>query len=185
MTKKKAVVEKVVEDVVLLPIDAIVPYWRNPRSVGAATIAKLMFSIERFGYQAPIIVDQDNVIIAGHTRLLAMRRLGWTEVPVLVTDMPPHLAREYRIVDNRSAEWSTWDRKRLAEELRRFTDTTTIAAFFPELDLTGDSLPELELKDLEMPREKRVPGEIIAASRMMVCPHCYCEFELEAVCQPS
>jgi ParB-like nuclease domain len=174
-TKPKPVPD---EQLVTLPIDDIVPYWRNPRVATEAAIAKLMRSIETYGYQNPIMVDSDKVIITGHTRYLALRRLGWTEIPVIVTNMPGHLAKEYRIIDNRSAEFTYWDRTRLLAELRQFTDGGMLNLFFPEIDLSLTDQHTLDTASLVTPPEPppvRHPPN--AASRVVTCPHCYHQFE--------
>ena len=67
-------------------------------------------SIKEFGWQQPIVVDADGVIIAGHTRLLAAKKLGMTEVPVRVArNLTPAQVKAYRLMDNRSHEEATWD----------------------------------------------------------------------------
>lgn len=168
------------EPLVVLPIDAVIPYWRNPRTVDNRAVAKLMASIERYGYQNPIIVDADHVIIAGHTRYLAVRRLGWDQVPVLVADLPHHLAREYRIVDNRSGEWTTWDMRRLVNEIARFTERDVLATYFPELDLTGDlTQHEMDVADLDLGLPDLPPRTQAAKpSKLVICTHCFHEFDL-------
>jgi ParB/Sulfiredoxin domain len=162
------------EELIKLPIAAIVPYWRNPRNATDRDIAKIMRSIEEYGYQSPIIVDANHVIIAGHTRYLALRRLGWSEIPVLVRDLPEHLAKEYRIIDNRAGEFTEWDHTRLMAELREFTSPSMVGVFFPEIDLTfAGSEPVFEEP------EYRDVGDEIRPSRICTCPHCYVQFSLE------
>lgn len=157
-----------------LKINDIVPYWRNPRNATDADIAKIMQSIQEYGYVNWIIVDHDNVIITGHTRYLALRRLGFTELDVYESDIGPNEAKEYRIIDNRSAEFTQWDREGLLREVGELTETSVIPAFFPELDLsTGEvdlshGVPELR------PDVPETPG----ASKIATCVHCYHQWEL-------
>jgi ParB-like chromosome segregation protein Spo0J len=100
------------------PIDRLRPYARNPRTHSAEQITALAASILRFGFTNPILVDEQDGVVAGHGRLLAAQELGLKKVPVVVLD---HLTeterRAYVIADNRLAELAGWDREILAEEL--------------------------------------------------------------------
>jgi len=100
------------------PLAALIPYARNARQIPPAAVAAVAGSIKEFGFRNPILVDQDGVIIAGHTRLLAARSLGMATVPVLVAaDLTPAQVRAFRLADNRAAEFSEWDRELLVNEL--------------------------------------------------------------------
>jgi DNA modification methylase len=100
-----------------LPLEAIIPYARNPRK-NAGAVDKVANSIQAFGFKQPIVVDGEKVIIVGHTRYLAAKQLGMNHVPVLIAeDLTPEQAKAYRLADNRSHEESTWDRDLLALEL--------------------------------------------------------------------
>lgn len=96
----------------------IQPYWRNPRRIPESSIEAVIDSIQKYGYQQPIVVDEKNVIIVGHTRYAALQRLGVERVPVIESHLPPKLAKEYRIMDNRAGEDSAWDFPTLLLELR-------------------------------------------------------------------
>jgi DNA modification methylase len=99
-------------------IDRLIPFARNPRTHSDAQIAQIAASIEAFGFNNPILVDTKAGIIAGHGRLLAARKLGLTEVPVIVLD---HLSeaqkRAYIIADNKLAENAGWNDDLLRSEL--------------------------------------------------------------------
>ena len=101
------------------PTDRLVPYARNARTHSAEQVAQIAASIVEFGFTNPILVDSMDGIIAGHGRLLAARKLGLAEVPVVVLD---HLSetqrRAYIIADNKLALNAGWDEKMLASELR-------------------------------------------------------------------
>src|SRR6186713_1677236 len=118
----------------MLPIGAVLPYGNNPRNIPDTAINAVARSLEEFGWQQPIVVDKDMVIVVGHTRRLAAMKLGMTEVPVYITDLPEEKAREYRLVDNRTSEMSSWDHDALVIELREFDDAL-LQDFFPEIDL--------------------------------------------------
>ena len=90
-----------------LETDKILPYINNPRkNLNADKVAS---SIKEFGFQQPIVVDKEMIIIVGHTRHQAAKLLGLEKVPVLVADLPPLKAKAYRIADNRLNEDSEWD----------------------------------------------------------------------------
>jgi ParB-like chromosome segregation protein Spo0J len=121
-----------------IPISEIIPYGKNPRRNDGAVevVAK---SIREFGFRVPIILDKNNVIIAGHTRLKAAIKLGMFEVPVVrVKDLTEDQTRALRLMDNKSHEYSDWDFELLLEEL----DELKKADF--DLDLTGFKDTDIE-----------------------------------------
>lgn len=105
-------------DVELLPIEAIKPYPGNPRDNDDAVDA-VAASLTEFGFRQPIVVDADGVIIVGHTRWKAAKKLGLAKVPVhIATDLPPEKVRAYRIADNQTATLAEWDMDLLPIELK-------------------------------------------------------------------
>ncbi len=121
------------------PIDKPIPYARNARKISDAAVAKVAASIKEFGFRQPIVVDPDGVIVAGHTRLLAARRLGLASVPVHVaTGLTPAQIKAYRLMDNRSHEEAQWDLELLPLELADLKDLDF------DLGLTGFDERELD-----------------------------------------
>lgn len=119
------------------PIDRIKEYERNPRNNDAA-VAPVAASIQEFGFRWPVLVDADAVLIAGHTRLRAARKLGLTEVPVIrADDLTPEQVRAFRIADNKLHELATWDFDLLPIELGE------LQACNYDLDLLGFDQDEL------------------------------------------
>jgi DNA modification methylase len=116
--------------------DSLIPYIRNPRKNSAA-VDKVAASIKEYGWQQPIVVDKENVIIAGHTRLLAAQKLGMDKVPVHVADLSDAQAKAYRLADNRISEDADWDMELLGLEIRELDDLDF------NLDLTGFDNTEL------------------------------------------
>ena len=115
--------------VVYRRLDDLVPYFRNPRDTRKA-VNKVAASIQAFGFLVPIILDKDNVIVAGHTRLLAARQLGLKEVPtVTADDLSEEQIRAYRLVDNRVAEMAVWDEPLLAEAMDFIGDEFDMTEF--------------------------------------------------------
>ena len=104
-------------DVVDLPLERLIPYARNPRK-NAAAVATVAASLKEFGWRQPIVVDEEMVILAGHTRLEAARQLGLTTAPVhIARGLTPAQARAYRLMDNRASENAEWDEALLGLEL--------------------------------------------------------------------
>ncbi|HNO80368.1 MAG TPA: DNA methyltransferase [Phycisphaerae bacterium] len=105
-------------DVELRPIDAIRPYPGNPR-INDDAVDAVATSLGEFGFRQPIVVDAEGVIIVGHTRLKAAKKLGLARVPVHVaTDLPPEKVKAYRIADNQTATLAGWDFDLLPIELK-------------------------------------------------------------------
>jgi len=121
------------------PIEKLLPYAANARTHSDEQVAQIAGSIAEFGFNAPCLVDERGVLIAGHGRLLAARRLGLAEVPVIrLGHLTDAQARAYRIADNRIALNAGWDEALLAAELARLREDGA------ELDLLGFAEDELE-----------------------------------------
>jgi len=90
-------------------IDKPIPYDRNPRIISAEAVDQVANSLSEAGWQQPIVVNKDGIIIVGHTRLQAAKKLGMKEVPVLVADLTKEQEDRYRLRDNKSGEFSMWD----------------------------------------------------------------------------
>jgi DNA modification methylase len=133
----------------LRSLDTVTPYPGNPR-VNDAAVQAVANSIRAFGWRVPIVVDEDGVILAGHTRYRAAVLLGLAEVPVHVAvGLTPDQARAFRIADNQTANLSGWDDEKLVAELM------ALQAAGVDLDLTGFSADELG-------RLLEAPGEALA-----------------------
>lgn len=101
----------------LVAVEKIIPYARNPRRNQKA-IKKVAASIKEFGWRVPIVVDKENVVIAGHTRLMAAQQLGLKEVPVHVAEnLTPAQVKAYRIADNRTHDEAEWNDELLTLEM--------------------------------------------------------------------
>ena len=100
-------------------ITSIKPYENNPRKLKDAAIEKVAMSLKEYGFRQPIVVDKDRIIVVGHTRYRASKKLGFKEVPITVADnLTPEQINAYRIADNRTAEESEWDSELLAMEIK-------------------------------------------------------------------
>ncbi len=123
----------------MVPVDALVPYARNARTHSDAQVAQIAASITEFGWTNPILTDGAKGLIAGHGRLMAARKLGLKEVPVIeLGHLTPEQKKAYILADNRLAENAGWDDELLKLELAELK-----AADF-DLDLMGFTDKELE-----------------------------------------
>ena len=106
----------------MVPIADLIPYHNNPRKNRAA-VDLVASSIHEFGFQQPIVIDAGNVLVAGHTRLMAAEKLGLDKVPVVVaTDLTPAQIKAYRLADNKVAEAAAWNLDALSMELAELRD---------------------------------------------------------------
>jgi DNA modification methylase len=100
-------------------ISSIKPYENNPRKLSEKAIEKVAMSLKEYGFRQPIVVDKDRVIVAGHTRFRASKKLGLKQVPVSIIDnLTEEQINAYRIADNRTAEESEWDNELLKMEIK-------------------------------------------------------------------
>lgn len=121
----------------LRPVDVLIPYARNAKQHSDAQVAQIAASIIEFGWGAPILVDGQNNVIAGHGRLLAARKLGLTEVPVVpMTHLTDIQRRALILADNKIGENASWDDELLGLELAELKDAGI------DLALTGFSADE-------------------------------------------
>ncbi len=132
------------------PIDKPIAYSRNSRKIPERAIDKVAASIKEFGWRQAIVVDKDGVIICGHTRLLAAKKLGLKQVPVHVADnLTPAQVKAYRLMDNRSHEETDWDLDLLGPELEELHGLDF------DLELTGLFRPT---RGRPLPRGLRAGG---------------------------
>lgn len=125
-------------------ISEIRPYWRNPR-INSEAIEKVKQSIQKYGYNQYIVVDKNNIIVVGHTRYFALKKLGIEEINVFETDLDEKKCREYRIVDNKTNEYSSWDFDKLEAELRTLT-IEEIKPFFTNDEELIKKITNIEIK---------------------------------------
>ena len=105
----------------LVDISEIKPYENNPRI--KSNITKVAESIKKFGFQQPIVVDRQNIIIVGHSRYEASKQLNLQKIPVLVAEnMSAEDVKAYRIADNRTNQDSEWDFPKLNKEFGDLTE---------------------------------------------------------------
>ena len=166
-------------------INDIKPYWRNPRKNDNA-IAAVKKSIEEYGFNSPIIVDGNNVIIAGHTRYRALQELGYTEVPCIVkTNLSAQQVKSYRIADNKVGEIAVWDMDKLMQELREIPDIAVMQDYFLDINLKDflEDTGGTNFQPITQANIDKIEGELAVKFDNMsnetqnnyaevICPHC-------------
>lgn len=104
-------------EIQVVPIGNVIPYENNPR-VNDDAVGYVANSLKEFGWQQPIVVDRNFIIIAGHTRLLAAQSLEMTEVPVVIaSELSAGQIKAFRLADNKVSEKSYWDDDKLQNEM--------------------------------------------------------------------
>lgn len=139
--------------------EELIPYERNPRDNRAALDA-IELSIEEYGFTNPILVNEEKVILAGHTRREAAILAGLEKIPYIVVDgLTEAQQKAYRLADNKLSELSIWDEDLLKEELEDLLDEDYDISLtgFSDVDLTDLLKDEEDLEDIEPeePKEKK------------------------------
>ena len=131
----------------LININKIIPYENNPRNNDEA-VEPVMNSIKEFGFKIPMVIDENNVIVAGHTRYKAAKKLNLKEVPCIVADdLNEEQIRAFRLADNKVSEIATWDYNILNFELENILDLD-MTMFDFEIENIDDTFgTDFELED--------------------------------------
>ena len=149
-------------------INELVMYENNPRKNDEA-VKYVAESISQFGFKVPVIVDKDNVIVAGHTRVKAARKLKLQTVPCIVADdLTPEQIKAFRLADNKVAEKAGWDFSKLEIELDEITDIDMQPLGFEVNDIDINHL--FENADSDNEKEPK--------TKTVTCPHCGLDFEI-------
>lgn len=147
-------------EIVYKKVNDLKPYENNPR-INDEAVEYVKNSIKEFGFKVPIVVDKNNVIIAGHTRYKASKELGLKEVPTIVADdLTEEQVKAFRLADNKVAEKSIWDYTKLDEELDSILD---IDMSIFDFDINTDDL------ELDYDNENEVED---INKKLCRCPKC-------------
>lgn len=130
----------------------IKPYEKNPRKNEAA-VSAVANSIREFGFKVPVVIDKNNVIIAGHTRYKAAMQLGLMQIPcVIAEDLTPEQVKAFRLADNKVGEIAEWDYNLLEAELAEIEDINMQSFNFDIAEISPDNFGEtFDLPDGEKP----------------------------------
>lgn len=149
-----------------LQITDIKPYENNPRHNDSAVDA-VAASISEFGFKVPIIIDEHNVIVTGHTRYKAAQQLGLTHVPCIrANDLTPEQVKAFRLADNKTSELATWDIYKLNIELDEIENINMA-------DFGFDESPSINLDDM-FTEDVESGGK---EEKTITCPCCGAEFK--------
>lgn len=142
-------------NIVYKNIDELIPYINNPRNNENA-IDAVASSIKNFGFKQPIVIDSKNEVVAGHTRLLASKKLGLEEVPVIIaSDLSDAKIRAFRLADNKVGELAEWDYNMLGLELENIEiDDIDMTDFGFEEVTIDDYGEDFELDNIDEPLAK-------------------------------
>jgi site-specific DNA-methyltransferase (adenine-specific) len=141
-------------EIININVEALIPYENNPRK-NAKAVDKVAASIREFGFKVPIIVDRDNVIVAGHTRLLAAKKLGLVSVPCIVADdLTEDQIKAFRLADNKVAEFAEWDMEKLIAEIETVNFDMAEFGFDVLEDPAADGEDDFTVEVPDEPRTK-------------------------------
>lgn len=164
-----------------LKLSEIVPYENNPRRNDGAVDA-VAESIREFGWRNPILIDKQNVIISGHTRWRAAKKLGLETVPIVrIEDLTEEQIKAFRLADNKTSEQGDWDLEALSECLSNL-DGMDLSRF----GFIASEYEEPDYSDYFSESEKKAAGnerEGVKAEReddLLTCPHCNSSFARNA-----
>lgn len=148
-------------EIIYKKLEELTPYENNPRHNEIAT-DYVANSIKEFGFKVPIIIDKDGVIVAGHTRFEASKKLGLKEVPTIVADdLSEEQVKAFRLADNKVSEFATWDFDKLDMELEDL-----------DIDMSdfGFDMPDIEWDNVEELTEENYSEP---THNMLECPKCH------------
>ena len=157
-------------------VTELIPYVNNSRTHSDEQVAQIAASIKEFGWTNPILVDGSNGIIAGHGRLLAARKLGYTDVPTIeLADLTETQKKAYIIADNRLALNAGWDNEMLTIELN---DLLANGFAMDVLGFNSDEISKLLDKPDFQPATEEEQGKLDELDpKWIACPHCGKEFD--------
>ena len=161
-------------NIINLDVNKLIPYVNNPRNNENA-IDKVASSIREFGFKVPIVIDKNNVIVNGHTRLLASKKLGLKEVPCVVADdLSEAQIKAFRIADNKVSEYSQWNEDLLKIEIDVLKELNfnVLDTGFEEFEIDALELKFEEFEDLEDAEADLLNDYEEPSKKELCCPNC-------------
>ena len=154
-------------EIVYKKVNDLIPYDNNPR-INDEAVEYVKNSIKEFGFKVPVVIDKDNVIIAGHTRIKASKELGIKDIPCIIADdLTEEQVKAFRLADNKVSEKSMWDYTKLDEELDSILDIDMSMFDF-------ENIEETNLDDFFEDNDNKKEKE----SKLIECPYCHKPIEL-------
>lgn len=156
-------------EIIEINIKELKPYENNPRKNDEA-VEPVMNSIKEFGFKVPIVIDKNNVIVAGHTRYKAAKQLKLKSVPCIIADdLNEEQIRAFRLADNKVSEIATWDIELLDFELDNILNIDM--EMFDFMKTEKINVDEFFVETEEKPKEEKI--------ETVTCPYCNKEFVKE------
>lgn len=149
-------------EIIYKKVDELIPYEKNPRKNDEA-VQYVANSIKEFGFKVPIVIDKNNIIVAGHTRYKASKELRLKEVPCIIADdLNDEQIKAFRLADNKVSEKAMWDFGMLDEELENILNINMEQFDFSQASIDWENIEDLEEENYDEPRH-----------RMLECPKCH------------
>lgn len=165
---------RMIEGTPRIAIDKVIPYANNAR-INEHVVPAIARSISRFGFNEPIVLDENNVIVCGHTRVKAAKRLGMKEVPcVYVEGLTQKEIDAYRLADNKLAEQALWDYEKLNAELAKIGNEISMTDFGFREELNNKPLTEL-FEEREEEEQEPINDDVGSTEnyrKEIQCPNC-------------
>lgn len=154
-------IRKKIEEV---KVSELVPYENNPR-INDGAVPALVEAIKQLGFNVPLVIDKNNVVICGHTRLKAAQELGMVSVPCLRADeLTEEQIKAFRLADNKTAELSAWDFEKLYGELE------ALKVSVPDFNYDLLKFGTMRLSDPE--ENEETDAKPVNYSTGLICPRC-------------
>jgi len=169
-------------------IKDLIPYKNNAR-LNDETVERLAKSIEDYGYVVPIVIDHKNVLVTGHARLKAIKKLGWKNVECVVSNLSEEENKEYRIIDNKIQDITEWNDDLLVTELRGLQhiasefDLKVNTALETSYGMFDDAVTNADIEKQENKFETGFVNRANQANDSLIqvsCEHCGANFGIEA-----
>lgn len=158
-------------NIIEINIKDLKPYEKNPRKNDEA-VKYVVESIKNFGFKVPIVVDKDNVIVAGHTRYKAAKQLKLKTVPCIVADdLNEEQIKAFRLADNKVSEFAEWDFNILSAEFEDIFNLDMSSFGFEMNDITDDFGTDFELPNEEQPQTRTITLSL-AEEQYQICMNC-------------
>ena len=156
-------------NIIELEINEIIPYKDNPR-VNKDAVNVVKNSLSKFGWQQPLVLDKNKEIVVGHTRYYAAHELGMKKIPCLIAeDLSEEKIKAYRIMDNKSSEYASWNYGLLTKEMQDILDSGGL-----DLTFTGFSDREIEnmIEDIQVDIQDEKDVARMDELNLITCPSC-------------
>jgi len=154
-------------DIVLKSVEEIIPYYANPRIIPEEAVTEVAKSLKNHGVMQPIVIDKKNIVVVGHTRLLAAKKLGLESLPCVIYEGTKEKVNAYRIADNKTGEFSMWDEATLDTELDKLIQKGVEVEGFYDTEQLEQELLEMDSEALELDETSMNPKNFSNAVPLM------------------